>query len=323
MNQIGDLLFSLPAVYNLKQRFPNACITSVVRPGCRDLIMLSDLPDEVLERTRGRLLARLELAATLRREHPDLAVLFSRSFENWALAMLSGAKIRVGFKGLTTGRMLHYRVRKTGPPSTENNLRLVEAIGCPVTKKDYVGLIGPGDRDREAADQLLDSMGVDRGQAIAVLSPGTSPGREIKRWTDEGFARVADGLKAELGLTPVVVGTDGGERICRLSEHALDATGKTSLPVLAAVLSRANVFVGIDSGIMHLAPAVGTPVVGLFGPTDPGVTGPQGEGHVVITAGLDCAPCGKTKCPDPVCMHRIEVSQIVQAAAMLREPIGN
>ncbi len=209
--------------------------------------------------------------------------------------------------------MLACRVPKIDPPSTENNLRLVEAIGCPVTKRDYVGLIRPGEGEFAAGDRLLDSIGVTRGEPVAVLSPSTSAGREIKRWTDNGFAEVADRLKAEVGLTPVVVGMDGGGGICRLSEHARDLTGQTSLGVLAAVLSRAKVLVGIDSGVMHVAAAVGTPVVALFGPTDPGITGPQGEGHAVITAGVDCAPCMKSKCSDPVCMHRIAAGQAIQA----------
>lgn len=322
MNQVGDLLFALPAVYSLRQRFPNARITSVVRSNCYDLAVLSRLPDEVRERPRGGFTARVALAVALRRTHPDLAVLFSASFETWILALFSGAKTRAGFSGPATSRMLGCHVPKIDPPSTENNLRLVKAIGCPVTKRDYVGLIRPGESEFAAGDRLLDSIGVTCGEPVAVLSPSTSPRREIKRWTDNGFAEVADRLKAELGLTPVVVGMDGSGGICRLSEHARDLTGKTSLGVLAAVLSRAKVLVGIDSGVMHLAAAVGTPAVALFGPTDPRITGPQGDGHRVLYTDMPCRPCLRNDCDiGRSCILGITSDMVLSAAASVA--IGN
>ena len=315
LNQVGDLLFSLPALHNLRQGFPNAHIASVMRPSCRELLQLSDLVDEIIERPRGNFRSDLRVASLLRRKKFDLAVIFSTSMGMTMLALLSGCRRRTGFDRKPTGFFLTRRVPWTTPPSTENNLRLVEAIGCPVVKRDYVGLIRPTDADETEAARLLSTAGVN-DKPFVVLGPGTSTGREIKRWSNEGFAEVADRLAAEFGIKSVVVALTGRGEISRLSGNAIDLTGNTSLPVLAALLKRARLFIGVDSGVMHLAAAMGVRVIGLYGPSDPGITGPQGEGHAVITAGVDCAPCLKSTCQDPVCMKRITSDHVIAQVAI-------
>jgi ADP-heptose:LPS heptosyltransferase len=213
---------------------------------------------------------------------------------------------------------LRYRVPWSPPPSTANNLRLIEAIGCPVVKKDYVGLIHPGERELSAAGEILASIGIADGEQIAVLSPGASKGREIKRWPDDCCARVADGLKEQFGLTPVIVGITGdADGIMRISRHARDITGRTSLPALAGILARSRLFIGSDSGVMHLAGAVGAPVIALFGPTDHTITGPQGV-HGIVRLDLPCAPCQANTCGiGRPCMEGVTPDQVLGASAQL------
>lgn len=318
LNQIGDVLFSLPALHNLKAKFPQARVVSVVRPQCAELLRLSGLVDEIVERPHS-VPSDVSVARRLARRKPDLALLFSTSFAAWAMALLSGARARVGFTA--RGLFLTQRVPWAPPPSMQNNLRLVEAIGCPAVKRDYVGLISPGEAERDAADCIIREAGLDPADPFAVLCSGTSTGREIKRWSDEGFAEVADRLSAEHGLKPLVVGVGGGAAICDQSKSAVDLTGKTPLPVLAAVLQKARVFIGVDSGVMHLAAAVGTPVIGLFGPSDPTKTGPQGEGHHVICVDLPCRPCLTSRCDlGRACMERITPEMVLSAASSLGLP---
>jgi len=316
MNQVGDLLFSLPALYNLRAAFPEAHIASVARPHCKELLLLSGLVNEVIERPRRPIGSGLRIAARLRRRRLDLALIFSTSLGTAILALLSGSRARVGFAHSPAVTFLTQRVPWTPPPSTQNNLRLLEAIGCPVAKRDYVGLIEPGRPERHEADEILRSTGIAPGEQFAILGPGTSSSREIKRWSDEGFAQVADRLADEFGIKSVVVGLSGGNRIRALSGNAIDLTGKTSLPALAAVLERARIFVGVDSGMMHLAAAVGTPVVALFGPSDPRITGPQGEGHHVVCVDMPCRPCLRSDCPiERRCMLDITPDMVFNALA--------
>jgi len=320
LNQIGDLLFSLPALHNLRQWQPDARLISIVRPSCRDLLSLSGLVDDAIERTGDSLSANLDVARKLRREQLDLLLLFSTSAAAWYTAMLSGARERIGFTHCLGGAFFSHRVPWSPPPSTENDLRLVEAAGCPVTKRDYVGLIRPGEIEVGEADRLLESVGVAAGEETAVLSPGSSPGREIKRWPDECCARVADRLHEQFGLIPVIVGMKGdAEGIMRMSRRARDITGRTSLPVLAGVIARSRMVVGTDSGVMHLAGAVGAPVIALFGPTDHTITGPQGI-HRIVCLDLPCAPCQANTCAiGRPCMEDITPDMVIRAVSDLGE----
>ena len=315
MNQMGDLLFTLPALYNLRARFQEAHIASVTRPNCREILLLSGLVDEIIERPRG---FKPNAVKILRRGNFDLAVLFSTSFGMWALALLSGAKYRVCFTHSMPGLFFHQRIPWSPPPSTENNLRLVEAIGCPIVKNDYVGLVQPGQADLDEACRILQSAGINDGEPFVIFSPGTSDRGAIKRWPAENFAKVADRLADEMGVRSVVIGLDGGIGICNLSKNAVDLTGQTPLPVLAGVLKMARTFIGVDSGVMHLAAAVGISVIGLFGPSDPRMTGPQGEGHAIITAGVGCAPCLKSECDlGRKCMESITADMVLSSVSQI------
>jgi len=316
MNQVGDLLFSLPALYNLRTAFPEAHITSVARPHCKELLLLSGLVDEIIERPRRPIGSGLRVAALLRRRRLDLMLLFSTSLGTAMLALLCRGRIRAGFAHSPAAPFFTHRVTWTPPPSTQNNLRLLEAIGCPTTKRDYVGLIKPGRHQQQEADERLRSTGIAAGEQFAVLGPGTSSRRDLKSWPDQGFAQVADRLADDFGIKSLVVGLSGGERICSLSRNAVDLTGQTSLSVLAAVLERAKLFVGVDSGVMHLAAAVGTPIVALFGPTDPRITGPQGEGHRVVSVDMPCRPCLQSDCDlSARCMLDITPDMVFDALA--------
>jgi ADP-heptose:LPS heptosyltransferase len=314
LNQIGDLLFALPALHALRQRFPDADIASIVRPNCSELLLRTGLVNEVISRPRGSTWSDLRMSAELRRRGFDLLVLFSTSPATWLVAQAAGARIKAGFKDSMGGFMLDISSPWSPPPSTRNNLRLVELIGCSIVKADYVGLICPTADDKATADSVLSERGIESGVEFAVIAPGVSGGRETKAWSEERYAEVADRVALELGLRAVIVGTGRRSSICDLSKHAVDLTGKTSLPVLASVLERAELFIGTDSGVMHLAAAMRTPVVALFGPTNPEITGPQGEGHVIVSKGVGCSPCYGHSCDDAVCMKTIEVVDVVDAA---------
>lgn len=311
------MLFSLPVIYNLRDHYPEAEIASVARPHLRELLGLSRVVDKVIERPRRPFGSGFRVAAELRRERFDVALLFSTSLGMSVLAGMTGAPVRVGFDDPISRWFVTHRVSNTRPPSMQNNLRLVEAIGCPVIKRDYSGLIHPGAKEIEAADSILKSVGIGAGEAFAVLAPGTSWRREVKCWSDEGFARVADMISRDLRMMSVVVGTSNGCTICDLTSSAVNLNGKTSLPVLSAVMDRASVYVGVDTGVMHLAAVMGTPVVGLFGPTDPKKTGPQGDGHQIVTANLPCSPCLNADCADPICMSRIAPDMVIAAVSDL------
>jgi ADP-heptose:LPS heptosyltransferase len=324
LNQIGDLIFSLPALYNLRARYPGAHIAGITRPSCRDLLLLSGLVDEVIERDDGSFAGAVGLGRQIKRDSFDLVLLFSTSPSAWVAAHASRIRVKAGFRHCVGALGFQYRVPWSPPPSTENNLRLVEAIGCPLEKKDYVGLVRPGEIESSAAAALLARAGVGDGERIAVISPGASKGRDLKRWPDKTCAQAADALRDQFGLTPVIVGMRGdADGITALSRRARDITGQTSLPVLAGVLARSSLFVGTDSGVMHLAGAVGTPVVALFGPSDFRATGPQGENHRIVHLDLPCRPCMANECTiGRPCMEDITRDMVLDAVRDLVAATG-
>jgi lipopolysaccharide heptosyltransferase II len=203
---------------------------------------------------------------------------------------------RIGFAGAHFASLLTERVPLEGPPSLAGNLELVKRLGCDAAKKDYVGLLRVSETQRTAAQRWLREAGWDEAKPLAVIAAGASKRQAIKQWTEEGFAEVADRLSETMQVA--LVGLESVDGITqRLRRPVLDLTMKTNLLQLAAALSRAALFVGVDSGVMHVAAALGVPVVALFGPTDPQATGPGGEGHQIVRNDWWCSPCHLKACP--------------------------
>jgi ADP-heptose:LPS heptosyltransferase len=148
---------------------------------------------------------------------------------------------------------------------------------------------------------------------VVALSPGTSGRRSVKEWSDEGFAEVGRHLIAR-GYRVVVLGTQPASGIVAACDAITDLSGRTNLGEALAILSLSRALVAVDSGILHLAAAAGTKGVGLYGPSNPKITGPQGEGHVIVTSGEDCSPCVRTECKfDRKCMTNIDTRQVIEA----------
>lgn len=284
LNQVGDLVFSLPALAAIRAGFPEATVWSVLRDSLAPLLEASTVVDEALTHKGSRNF--LATADRLRDLRIDLAVCLSESPRSRLLAYLSGAPRRVGLDGGPLASLLSERVEKCGLPSTSNNLRVVRELGCSVPQESYVGLLQPSDADRDGARRLLAQAGSSGGrERLVILAPGVSKGREHKRWPVDRFAGVAAHIAALPGFVAVTVGAEES-RVAPDAEVDgwVDLVGRTSLRELLGLLSLSALFVGNDSGVLHVAACLGVPCVGLYGPTDPGETGPQGEGHCVLRA---------------------------------------
>lgn len=155
-----------------------------------------------------------------------------------------------------------------------------------------------------------------RDCAFVVLHPGA---RWItKIWPPASWARLADWLIREKGLAVVITGSAGDRELAaritaQMRERAQNLAGHTSLQELAGIMQKARLAVTADTGPMHLAAALGTKVVAVFGPTAPGRTGPFGEDHRVVRLGLTCSPCFQRRCPEPRCLLDLP-PEAVQAA---------
>ena len=322
LNQLGDLLFSLPALKSVRDAQPDAELVSVVRPGLAGLLKSAGLVDDILLRKGGLNVDKLRLARQLKDRAFDLAVSFSQSADCCLLSRSTGAKRRVGFVGTTLGGHLTEQVEFHHPPSAQNNFRLISACGFPVTSTSYVGVLSPSPAQKAEANDLLSAQGVSESDTVIALAPGSSARRVLKRWSSEGFAQVGAHLAAR-GFKVVIIQNEPAAEVMSLAPGLIDLGGKTNLVQLMAVLARCSAMVTIDSGVMHLAAAVGTPVVALFGVSNPQISGPQGEGHEIISRNLACSPCQKQTCErGRACMVGIMPETVITAIEAVLARIG-
>jgi heptosyltransferase-2 len=243
----------------------------------------------------------------------DLAVLFQNAFEAAFLAKAAGIPRRLGYNRDVRGVLLTHRVPmrsfEPGTHQVEYYLNLLRSAGWNAESRDPV--IEAPENARRLGRDLLAAKGVDESATLVALSPGAMFG-DAKRWPTERFAAVGDMAAQKWGARVFVMGSGKEARVCRSVESAMtgpcvNLCGETSLDVAMAVIERCAMFVTNDSGLMHLAAALGVPTVAVFGSTDPVATGPRGPHTRVVRHPVDCAPCLKASCPrDFRCMKSIE-----------------
>jgi len=324
LNQIGDLIFSLPLLKALRESCPGAEIHSVVRPHLGELLWGSPYVDMAVQRKRG-IVNGLRLLSEIRRTRYDLVISLSDSPSCLMMAGLSGAKGRVGFRHFPWDAGLNVREAAEGYHSWHNDLKLLERLNIPVVQMDYVGLLTL--RERKDAEGSIESWWSRIGDHYVVLAPGTSVRRGVKAWEEKKFGELIVLLKKTYDFTPVLVGDEkdreGNERVIEEAKQRdrdgeidsiVNLAGKTNLAVLCQLLRRASLFVGVDSGIMHLASSLDIPVVGIFGPTDPSQVGPQNKKSVVVQKKeMECVPCDLKGCEERRCLTGLDVKEVFDA----------
>lgn len=315
-NWIGDAVMSLPFLRALRRASPGGRIEVLARRGPATIYRAEGSADAILPRSS---FASDALAA--RRGRFDEVWLLPNSYRAALLARASGSPRRIGYA--TEGRGWLLTGALPPPPGTIHQLRDYDAL---LSDNGIAPDLDPPrlpicDASREKAAAALSAAGIARGAAFAALCPG-SAFAQTKRWPSERFAGLADAL-AERNLPCAVLVGPGeeelGARVAAASRTRPAVLGADLDPVeLAAALSLARAAVTNDSGPMHLAGAVGTPVAAFFGPTDPGRTGPSGSPSRVLDRYVFCSPCFKTECPyGHECMRQIGVEDAVRAVEEL------
>jgi len=319
MNALGEALFALPLLHALKHASPPWRTVSVIRKGVADLIRASGLADEVLLRPESAGIGDAwRLIRAARATHPSICFALSTSRSNSLLAWLSGAPRRIGYRHADLSVLLETVPSESG--GVENYLSLLPVAGIGRTVDSYCGLLPvPADARGNAAD-LLREGGIEARARFVAVAPASTGKLGHKAYPVEQWA-AACRLMGERGWPLVLVGSaaDAGLHQRLLSGakgRAVSLAGKTSPLALAGVLGRAACVVGIDTGPIHLAAAVGTRCVALFGSSDPMRTAPCGDGHVILYQGLDCQPCLDRRCGNEgACLRLIAPQEIVDAVA--------
>jgi ADP-heptose:LPS heptosyltransferase len=335
LERIGDLLMVLDAIRDARTAWPAAEIDLAVGswnaplarliPGVTS-IDVADAP--WLARGTGAMSWRALIAHARgwRRRRYDLVVNFEPDIRSNVLAWLSGAPRRVGYWSAGGGALLTDALEYAPKMHVSENARVLVAraagrdAAAPSRTRITPELEPPADATIRAAERL----GPARGPLVGVHVSG---GRESKQWHLDRFASVARELAGARGATIVLTGSDADRPMVDIVKRDLagvrvvDATGGMDVPTLAALLARLDLFITSDTGPMHLAAAMGTPVVALFGPSQPERYGPRASLERIVRVDLPCSPCGRVLLPPercrghvPDCMDGITVTAVLCAA---------
>jgi heptosyltransferase-3 len=317
LRYIGDVILSLPVVIRLREAFPKAHVTMLVNAGTEQVAEGHRAVDDVLVVERSNLGRQWNLIRELRRRHFDLAIDLTDGDRSAILSWLSGAAQRIGYNSENRWRGKLYNhivsVDGEGLHMIRYHLASTEAIGLSGRPPAPSMRIAP--EAKVAAERLLRDVNIDLSGPVVCLHPGAR--WWFKAWPTDRFALLADRIQLHTNAQALFVGGSqdrlAGEKIAAaMSTPHRTVVGKTTLQELAAILERATLLVSNDNGPMHMAAAVGTAVIGLFGPSDPAVWGPWGEKHVTFYKHMDCRACFHPDCfrGEDNCMRRINVEEV-------------
>ena len=328
-NWVGDAIMALPALRAVRKRFPDAEITIVARPYVADIYRDQEICDQLIPYDPKGLHAgfsgRERLAAELCAQKFDVALLLQNAFDAAWLAWRARIPERIGYARHARSFLLTQSVplpRQGEIPAHEKYyyLELLRRAGWGHSAKDetFIGLRVPEEK-RRSADEFLSKSGVRQGAVRIAVAAGASYG-SAKCWPPLRFAEVANRLQSETEAEIILFGTAAEANVstaisAEMPRPPIDLTGKTAIADLPALLSQCQLFIGNDSGAMHVAAAVGLPIVAVFGPTDPHGTAPVTPRCSIVQQKPYCSPCFLRRCPtDHRCMTAI-TADMVQAAA--------
>ncbi len=310
-----------PALRALKRAYPESNVTLLLRPLVAELMETHPYVDTCIVDTknRGRYRSLRELTRRIRRAAFDVAVvLHPTSFRNALVPFLARVPMRVGTNVNGRGMLLTASLMDdTSVHEVHRYLRVLQLLDID-TSPDFLEFWHTG-TERRIIQDLLDAENVSSTDKLIALNLGTT--WRTKRWDIANFAEVIEQI-SHLAPDVRIVLTGSLNELALMealptSLPIINLVGKTSILQLGALLERCEVCLTCDSGPMHIAAAVGTPTVSLFGPTDPVRHKPYGTGHTIIEKPVECRPCYKRTCQRQdtphLCMKEISIGEVVNA----------
>jgi heptosyltransferase-2 len=329
LDRVGDLVLSLPAIGALRRRFPQAKISVMTRPYTKSLLEGHPLVDEVIVydyEKRGRHSSGIGYFRMLKEvmtRRFDAAVVLHPGIRSYLVPFLCGIPYRIGYRDgnawLLTQALRDQR-REGQKHESRYAMDLAAVLGAdPVVDSSSTRLLPVDGIAREKISEIFQENGITPNEKLVAFHPGASC--PSKRWPQENFRSLAQKVLEESGCRVVIVGDGGEESTARsiaegLGSRVLDLAGQLSLRELAALLSRCELLVSNDSGPVHVAAAVGTRVISLFGRNQAGLSvqrwKPLGHGHAVIQKDVGCVVCLAHRCTIGFeCMKAIHVEDVL------------
>ena len=326
LSALGDVVFALPAVQALLRSGIAERVSWLVEERCATLVQ--DLPGlhDVVVFPRHHKSAWPGHALAMRRRSDDVVVDMQGNLKSRGHLAFLTAPRKIGFdapfarEGAERGLTERHAVPHWAHHKALAMASLLTPLGLPLRSLPRPD-IPIGDASRAEAERLADVPG---SGPLVLLTPGSSRFAAFKRWAPRHFGALGQRLRDDLGARILVAGGPGEEHLMAATAAALAPAAPgvlpPSVPTLVALLDRVDLVVASDSFGLHMANALGTPVVGLYGPKNPAITGPIHDRAAVVRAlHVACSPCSLRRCSDPICMQRLEVDAVFAACLTLLE----
>lgn len=325
LSAIGDVIHTLPALAALRKLYPDANITWAIEEASSDLITDHPYLDKVIISHRKRWIDDLRhgriskpfnemksFLKELKAQSYDLVIDFHGLLKSAIIVFLSSGKRKLGYDNLQemSAFFLNEKIPEDmNKHAVDRYLDFLRYLGADIEEPEF--LIPIREENISRIERFLQVNNINKKDRFVAVSPIAL--WDTKLWEDERFARLCDRITEELEVRIIFTGSDRRKLDIiqsRMRFPAVNLGGKTTLRDLAYLYQLSSLLITTDSGPMHIAAAVGTPVVALFGPTDPSRTGPYGMGHTVMRKELYCSPCFLKKCDSIKCMRDLTVEEV-------------
>ena len=339
-DRIGDVVLSTPAIKAVRDKYPDAYIAFMVRPYANDIVEGNPYLDDIIEYDKnGRhksLLSTIKFAFYLRKKKFDIAIMLHPTNRVHLMAFLAGIPRRIGYDRkmpfFLTDRVPHLK-QEGKKHELEYTLDLLKAIGIEAVDKTL--FVPVREKDMNAIEIVLDEWHIGKDVPLIAVNPGASS--MSKRWSSENFAKVADALagklKARIFIVSDKANAEFAENVAKNMKYEpgpcaqgtgepINLAGKMSVGELVALISKCNIFISNDSGPVHIACAVGTPAVSIFGRKNPGLSpkrwAPRGEKSVFLHKDVGCSECLAEYCKKNFkCLEAITPEEVLNAVESL------
>jgi len=331
-NWIGDVVIATASLRCIRQFLPTSHVSVLAKPWVIPILAHNPHIDEIIE-YEGRGMHKgvwgmLRLSRFLRTREFEVAILLQRAFEAALIAYLSRIPVRMGYTTDGRGFLLTHKARSSKDefdvPRLEHDLKLLQGFGISANEKELCVPVGAAEKGR--VEQRLREFEIKMDEPVVGFSPG-AVGSPLKRWYPDRFADLASRIREAYQARILLFGSSDerelGEEICRraLNPGIVNLAGRISLDAAIALIGCCGLFVTNDSGLMHVAAALDVPLVGIFGPTDPGRTAPWSKRYVLVRdAEVDCYGCSMGDCAqNHRCMDAITVEHAFRG---VQEAVG-
>jgi len=332
LSAIGDVINVLPALRRLRAQFPGSRITWLVEDRASEILRDHPDVDEVIIYPRKKwqsgilkvnksfnvISESLSFYKKLRKNHYDLVIDFQGNLKSAVMNFITGSGNRLGFGRGYCKEFNYLSTQHHAYPAgqkihrIEKNLSLLKELDI---ETSFLQPELPVSKDDEEYISNFIDKKADPSLPIIIIHPGTSKFGSFKQWSAENYTLLADMIQDKYDANLILTWGPGeldvvNEIVGSVKHKALPACETKSIKQLTALIKRATLFIGGDTGPLHIASIMGIPVVGIYGPKDPSIYGPYDGTAIVIKNDVPCSPCTKRTCGDPICMSSIQPEDV-------------